>query len=161
MTFRSATPTDAEALRDLEREANLASLQHVFPPERFPYPADEVLARWIDVLTEPDVVVEVTDAEGGGLACCMARDATTVRHLAVRPDHWGTGLARAALTRAVEGIRSAGSGRARLWCLRENHRARGLYEHLGWSETGAVQQAPWPPHPDELEYSLSLGFGDG
>jgi hypothetical protein len=36
--------------------------------------------------------------------------------------------------------------------LRENTRARGLYEHLGWAPTGREQAAEWPPYPVELEY---------
>ena len=49
-------------------------------------------------------------------------------------------------------------GRARrrrtpaLWCLRENARARGFYEHLGWTPTGREQAAEWPPYPVEMEY---------
>ena len=67
-----------------------------------------------------------------------------MRHLGVRPDQWGRGLARAAVERAA-GVR-------RLWVLHDNARARGFYEHLGWTPTGREQQAEWPPHPVELEY---------
>ena len=44
VTWRLAGPDDAEVLRDLEREANLVGLAHVFPGLSFP---DEgVLERW-------------------------------------------------------------------------------------------------------------------
>ena len=164
MRFRPAEAGDAEALRDLERAANLVALAHVFPPGEHPFPDDAVLARWRDTLAEPSVIVEVVDraaspdaspdgGPAGRLDCFVARDTTTLRHLAVHPDRWGTGLGRAAVARAVAGIR-AGGQQPLLWCLAENHRARRFYEHLGWAPTGATQRALWPPHPTELQYVL-------
>ena len=144
--MRMATAADTVALRDLERDANLAALGHVFPADRFPFPDEEILARWRLVLGEPGVQVLVGE-DDRGLTCFVAFDATTVRHLAVRPDVWGTGLARSALAATEE------RGRPwRLWCLRDNHRAIGLYEHLGWRRSGREQQAEWPPYPAELEF---------
>jgi putative acetyltransferase len=67
-----------------------------------------------------------------------------LRHLGVRPELWGRGLARAAVDRA--------SGVRRRWVLRDNTRARGFYEHLGWEATGREQEAEFPPYPVEVEY---------
>lgn len=147
--FRPAGPADAVALRDLEREANLVALAHIFPPEDHPFPDEEVLARWRRTLAEPGVVVEVVDGPGEGrLACFVAYDAGVLRHLAVSPARWGTGLARAAVARAEAAISTP-----RLWCLRDNGRARGLYAHLGWRATGRERAAEWPPYPIEVEYA--------
>lgn len=152
--FRRATASDAPALLELERSANLAALGHVFPPDRHPFPEGDVLARWTLVLADPGVRVDVVDAEDGtGLLCVVASDDETVRHLAVRPDAWGRGLARACVERAAREIR-AGGRTPRLWCLVDNHRARGLYEHLGWRATGVTEEAEWPPHPMQMEYAL-------
>ena len=41
-----------------------------------------------------------------------------------------------------------------LWVLADNHRARGLYEHLEWQPTGRSRQDEWPPYPPELELTL-------
>lgn len=153
--FRPATTADAVALRDLEKAANLASLGHLFPPERYPYPDEGVLARWVRALAEPGVRVEVVDGPGRLLALA-AYDATTLRHLAVHPDEWGTGLGRATVERAVARIAAGGAERAVLWCLEENTRARGLYAHLGWRETGRTRPAEWPPYPIEGEQYLRL-----
>jgi GNAT superfamily N-acetyltransferase len=155
MGWRAAGPGDAGPLTDLERAANLATLGHVFPPDLHPYPYDDVLARWRRTLVEPGVVVEVRPGPGG-LAALAAYDATTLRHLAVHPEHWGTGLGRQAVARATEWMRTQGGDRAVLWCLRENHRARGLYAHLGWRATGVARPAEWVPHPEEMEYELDL-----
>jgi RimJ/RimL family protein N-acetyltransferase len=157
--FRDATLDDLGALRDLEREANLAALGHVFPPERYPFPDDDVLARWALVLDEPGVVVRVAE-DDGGLVAVAAYDESTLRHLAVRPDHWGDGLATTAIETALHAMDLRGSTIASLWCLEENHRARRLYEYLGWRETSDRREAPWPPHPVEMRYTRLIPQSD-
>jgi RimJ/RimL family protein N-acetyltransferase len=154
--FRTATPQDSPALRDLEREATLAGLGHVFAPERHPFPDDDVLARWALVLDEPDVDVLVRDAEGGRLDVFAAYDDRSLRHLAVHPDLWGTGLATVAIGAVLQAIARRGTTVAELWCLEENRRARRLYEHLGWEPTADHRPAPWPPHPTEMRYTRHL-----
>lgn len=145
--WRRAERGDAVALRDLERAANLAGLSHVFGD--LPFPDDGVLARWEATLVEPGVTVLVHAA-----AFTSWDDSGRLRHLAVHPEHWGTGLARAGVELAVAGIRA--SGRApTLWVLVDNRRARGLYDHLGWEPTGREQRAEWPPYPTEVELRLS------
>ena len=150
--FRSATRDDLPALRDLEREANLAALGHVFPPDRYPFPDDDVLARWAIVLDDPEVAVMVAEEEGD-LVAFAAYDSSTLRHLAVRPDRWGNGLASAALDSVLYALDLRGCTIASLWCLEENHRARRFYEYLGWRPTDDRREAPWPPHPVELRYT--------
>jgi GNAT superfamily N-acetyltransferase len=153
--FRQATTQDLPALLDLEREANLAALGHVFPPDRYPYPDGDVLARWALVLDEPGAAVVVRDdPDGDGrLDVLAAYDATTLRHLAVRPDRWGAGLASTAIETVLQAMDRQGTTVAQLWCLEENHRARRLYEYLGWRATPDRQTAPWPPHPTEMRYT--------
>ena len=157
--FRDATLDDLGPLRDLEREANLAALGHVFPPDRYPFPDDDVLARWALVLDEPGVVVRVAE-DDGGLVAVAAYDDSTLRHLAVRPDHWGDGLATTAIETALHAMDLRGSTIASLWCLEENHRARRLYEYLGWRPTPDRQEAPWPPHPVEMRYTRLIPQSD-
>jgi GNAT superfamily N-acetyltransferase len=140
--FRPATPGDAVALTHLERDANLVALAHVFPD--VPYPEDDVRARWLRVLAEPAARVEVCGPPDR-LDAYVCWDEQTLRHLAVRPSQWGTGLARRAVERAA--------GPTRLWCLVDNVRARGFYEHLGWRPTGREGAAEWPPYPREMEYA--------
>ena len=143
--WRRAGAADAVALRDLERTSSRAGLAHVFGD--LPYPDDDVLARWVLLLDDPEVVVEVVE-DDDGLVAFTAHDGSTLRHLAVRPDHWGTGLGREGVGRAVA------AGARRLWVLEANSRARGLYESLGWAPTGTVQECPWPPYPTEVEYAV-------
>ena len=92
---------------------------------------------------------------GGRLLAYAAYDATTLRHLAVRPDAWGDGLARPASSGRSR--RRGRPARERLCCgaCARTRRARGLYEHLGWRPTGTVRAARWPPHPAEMEHELA------
>ena len=143
-TWRRATAEDAVALRDLERIASQTGLAHVFGA--LPYPDDDVLARWALLLDDPTCVVEVVEDEQG-LVALAAHDGTSLRHLAVRPDHWSAGLGREAFARAEA------AGARQLWVLADNGRARALYESLGWAPTGVSQECPWPPYPTELEYA--------
>jgi RimJ/RimL family protein N-acetyltransferase len=153
--WRRAVAVDAEALRDVEREANLVALAHVFPPAEHPFPDEQVLARWQATLAERGVVVLLAENAAGPVAFA-AYDASTLRHLAVVPSLWGTGLAREAVERAVQAIAAGGAEVAYLWVLDDNVRARGLYGHLGWSETGESRLAEWPPHPRERRLRKAL-----
>lgn len=153
--FRKATGADLTALRDLEREANLAALAHVFPPDRFPFPDDDVLARWALVLDEAGcdvLVLDDPDPARDRLVALAAYDDSSLRHLAVHPDHWGEGLGTRAMHAALHAMHLRGSTSAFLWCLEENSRARRLYAHTGWRATEERRPAPWPPHPTEMRY---------
>ena len=142
--WRRATADDVVALRDLERVASRAGLAHVFGD--LPYPDDDVLARWALLLEDPEVVVDVVE-DDQGLVVLAAHDGSSLRHLAVRPDHWSAGLGREGFARAEA------AGARRLWVLEDNLRARTLYESLGWRPTGEQQECPWAPFPTELEYA--------
>ena len=159
--FREATVDDLPALLDLERAANLVGLRHVFPPERYPFPEDDVLARWALVLDEPGVDVLVRDAQDRpGIDLFAAYDDRSLRHLAVHPDHWGSGLATTAIETVLHTMDERGTTIAELWCLEENVRARRLYEYLGWRAEPDRRPAPWPPHPTEMRYTRLIPQSD-
>lgn len=143
--FRDAAAGDEDGLTALERSANLHAVAHIFPPEQYPYPATDVRDRWRELLRDPAVRVGVAEDEGGP-AAFVAFDDEVLRHLAVRPDLWGTGLAKAAMNWAMNH-----AAIQRLWCLEQNRRALGFYEHLGWTSTGRWQRAEFPPYPAEVE----------
>ncbi len=153
--WRRAAADDAEALRDVEREANLVALAHVFPPDQHAFPDAEVLARWRATLAEPGVVVDLAEGPEGAVAFA-AYDADTLRHLAVVPSRWGTGLGRDGVERAVSAIAAGGATAAYLWVLDANEGARGLYRHLGWAESEEGRAAEWPPYPREHRWVLRL-----
>lgn len=149
---------DLIGLTELERAANSAALAHVFPPEQFPYPFDDVCARWSIVLDDPGCRVDVvaTDDDGVALLGFVAYDRVQLRHLAVHPTRFGDGLAVGLLRHAEHRMRALGTGVATLWVLADNTRARRFYHREGWQVGQRQQQCEWPPHPVELEYCREL-----
>ncbi len=77
----------------LERDTNLVALAQVFPG--VPYPEHDVRDRWLRLLADPEVTVEVVGPPDR-LDVYLAYDEVRLRHLGVRPERWGEGLARAA-----------------------------------------------------------------
>jgi GNAT superfamily N-acetyltransferase len=155
LIFRDAGPADAEAAFEVQRSASLAALGHVFPPQLYPYPDAEVRGRWRELLAESDAHVVL--AEQAGAALGVAAIVPCWLHgFYVVPGEWGTGLAPRLHDAAVEHLRSRGCDEARLWVLEANARARRFYERHGWRPNGDTRIVPYPPHPLDVGYSLTL-----
>jgi ribosomal protein S18 acetylase RimI-like enzyme len=54
----------------------------------------------------------------------------------VLPEHSGRGVGRSLMAAAMDDLRDLGAHEVILWVLRENRRARGFYERLGWRPDG-------------------------
>ena len=82
----------------------------------------------------------------------------------LHPDAWGSGLAAALMVSSEDALRARGYAEAVLWVLRDNPRARALYEKAGWSWSGretlwAGPEMPGVPKPDpiaEVQYVRTL-----
>ncbi len=164
--LRDADPEDAPTLTALEEAINVAALPHIFPPERYPYPSDVVLARWGRELLDPTYRIRVAEvalgAHGtervrehrvvGYCACRKAEGRVWLEHLGVAADAQGSGLAPLLVAEA----RNAYPGREmHLWVLTDNARARRFYEREGWVATGVEMPAVYPPYPPMVEYVAS------
>jgi GNAT superfamily N-acetyltransferase len=57
----------------------------------------------------------------------------------VHPRAWGQGWGRQLMAAALAGLADAGFGRAVLWVLDTNERARRFYQAAGWSLDGAAK----------------------
>ena len=136
---RRATPRRSMAL---ERDTNLVALAHVFPG--VPYPEDDVRERWLRLLADPAVRVEVVGPPDR-LDVYLAYDELRLRHLGVRPERWGEGLARAGARPGR--LAPGGSG-----CSPTTTGPR-LLRAPRLAPTGREQKAEWPPYPVELEYA--------
>ena len=153
--IREARDDEAEALAAIQRDASLAALAHIFPPERYPYPLEDVRKRWRQALADPasTVLVAVEGEGAAGVAAC--RD-DWLDGLYVLPAWWGRGVARALHDDVLERLRAAGSRRCRLWGLEHHDRARRFYERLGWRENGGTRVVPFPPNPTDVGYTIEL-----
>jgi GNAT superfamily N-acetyltransferase len=152
---RLATSSDAAGLTAAEKAANLAALGHIFPPDRYPYPESDVLARWELNLGRDDMITRVEDHDGY-LTGFVATAHEWLEHFGVVPDHWGTGLADTLHDAGLADIRARRYDHALLWVLERNDRAQRFYTRRGWTFTDVDGQAEWPPHPREIQMRLSF-----
>ena len=153
--IREARPDEAEALAAIQRDASLAALAHIFPPELYPYPMQEVTERWEAFLADPEVAVLVAE-ENGSAAGIAASHAEWLDGLYVRPECWSRGVGRRLHDNVLERQRAAGTATCNLWVLEGNDRARRFYERLGWHENGTTRVVPFPPNPIDVGYSIRL-----
>ncbi|MGN6798019.1 MAG: GNAT family N-acetyltransferase [Gaiellaceae bacterium] len=142
-----APSRDPETHWQVQREACVAGLAHIVPPERYPFPDHEVLRRW------QGFEGTVFAAERDGAVVGIAGVANCWLHgFYVRPEWWGTGVADELHAAAVDAMPDCPE--LRLWVLEENHRARRFYEKHGWRPNGETRIVPYPPSPLDVGYSL-------
>jgi len=158
MTVRPALPPDAEAL------AALAAITFPLacPPDM---PREDVeafltaqlsAARFADHLADPDRILLVDDAGGGGgaplagytmvvlgepyaadvAACIRIRPTAELSKCYVLPDQQGRGTARALLDRSLDAAALRGAAGMWLGTNGANRRAQRFYEKAGFVEVG-------------------------
>ncbi len=147
--IRPAEPGDEEALLAVQRAASLAALAHVFPPERFPFPDEEIRRRWEAQLRRDEATTLLAEVEGLAVGL-VSWSPGWLESLFVVPQHWGTGVAARLHDEAVAGLERP----CHLWVLEENPRARRFYDRRGWGPDGERRPANFPPWPPELRYTL-------
>ena len=151
LTIREASPEDADVLAAIQERASVAALAHIFPPDRFPFPVEAVRDPWRTF--EGRVVIATSGERAVGLVGIVP---PWVEGLYVVPEAWGTGVAGALHDEAIDSLGRAGCGEGRLWVLEHNGRARRFYESRGWRPDGTTRVVPFPPHPIDVGYSISL-----
>jgi GNAT superfamily N-acetyltransferase len=174
-TLRRCTPDDAEILFAIHRESAMAAYVHIFPPDRYRFPDDEMRAHWVAALADPDTDMVVAErglrrrlggADRGRTGFAGAAGGFTpigfvgvspgwLRNLFVLPGEWGSGAGSLLHDEAVRLLRAKEAG-ARLWVLEENERARRFYEHRGWRHDGERRPSDYPPYPPALRYVLEV-----
>jgi len=113
--------------------------------------AEHAAGRWRVGLASGDrtSTALVAEVDGQLLGICSFGPYREVEHqqtpqdmselwmLNVHPDGWGTGVAQALMTAAVDGLRlDYPAATAALWVLDGNARGRRFYEKEGWSADG-------------------------
>lgn len=146
---------DAELLLQIQRSACVAAFAHIFPPDRYPFPADEIREGWERALVDAEVEVYVARIEEEPIAS-VSVGRGRLRTLYVLPDHQRTGIGSELHDFALSRLAALGWSEARLWTLTDNHVARRFYERRGWSLSGNVRPVPFPPNPVDVEYRRAL-----
>jgi GNAT superfamily N-acetyltransferase len=123
-TLRNALSDEAEALARLQEASAVEGFSNVFPPGRYPFPRDEVLASWRELLEREDVVALVAE-DGAELLGFAVLRPEWLERLYTHPNAWGRGVgsrlhdegssssAASARRGAASGCSRRTSGRAR------------------------------------------------
>ena len=147
-TIRPATVEDVEAFVTMKNEAWRWAYAEILPAEHLAaLDVDEQASAWRAAFADPGrsgaVAVAVDGARIVGVASWgISRDEDAapgtgeLGMLYVAPDHVGAGLGRRLMEDALDDLRAAGFGRATLWVLEANARARRFYEREGWRWDG-------------------------
>jgi RimJ/RimL family protein N-acetyltransferase len=154
LLVRPGGPEDAEAIYAIHRESAMAAYVHVFPPDRYEFPDDQMRRHWNEALRDAATEVVIAEREGRPVGFATVSPGW-LRNLFVVPEEWGRGAAAAIHDEAVARLRTMDAG-ARLWVLEANERARRFYERRGWRPDGERSTSEYPPYPPTLRYALDL-----
>jgi len=146
---------EAAELAKVQERASVGALAHIFPPERYPYPRQEVMLRWEAYLEDPAARVLVAEEKGRIVGVACARSGW-LDGLYVEPESWSTGIGSALHDRALDALGALGSRQCHLWVLEQNHQARRFYERRGWRQNESTRVVPFPPHPLDVGYTREL-----
>ena len=165
-TSRPARIEDAPAMILVEDQASAAQRGEEIP-ERVLYPSniDRIEKLMQNPTTWSQVVFDGEELVGYILGR-PARDPKTnedlplrghVDSLMVKPDHWNRGIGGGLLDWSFDAMRQQDATELDLWTGVENQLARPLYEHKGFSITGATRICPDPARPEpQVEYLKQL-----
>jgi len=153
--IRPASVDEAETLLAIQRAAAVDALAHVYPPERYPFPDDEIRAVWVEALSDSEVEVYVAECDGVA-AGAVSVGKEFLSTLYVLPRYQGRGVGSTLHDLALERLRARGVRQAKLWTLEGNASGRAFYERRGWELTGETRVVPYPPNPIDVQYALAL-----
>jgi ribosomal protein S18 acetylase RimI-like enzyme len=153
--IREARPDEAETLLAIQRDACVVAFAHIFPPEKYSFPDEDVLASWQAALLDPETEVYVAEDEGVPVGS-VALGNGFLTTLYVVPSHQGTGIGSALHDLALERLGAQGNDVAKLWTLEENWNGRRYYEKRGWTLTDETRVVPFPPQPLDVQYAKTL-----
>ena len=153
--IRAARPDDVESLLAIQRAACVKAFAHIYPPDLYPFPDDDIRNLWRDAVAAPEIEAFLTEENGRAVGCVAVRD-EFLRNLYVIPERWQGGVGTALHDLALEQLRAHGRREAKLWTLEENWDGRRFYENRGWLLNGETRVVPFPPKPIDVGYSKSL-----
>ncbi|UJR85090.1 GNAT family N-acetyltransferase [Sandaracinus amylolyticus] len=149
MTIRLAHRDDADALARVHVEGWRWGYRGLLPDAFLDgLSVRDRAARWRDILARDAprertwIALDDHDAQGFvsiGPGRDVPEDVGELYAMYVTSRSAGTGVARTLMSHALDALR-VDSGRAILWVLEHNARARRFYEREGWRADGATQR---------------------
>jgi RimJ/RimL family protein N-acetyltransferase len=154
--LRPMVAADVPAVLDVQERGSVQALSGVFPQDRYPFPRDEVAARWRGEVADPliDCFVVLHDDNVAGFAATRGEE---LLHFGIAVEHWGSGLAARAHDGVLEHRGAHGFRHSWMWVFTDNARARRFYEKHQWESTGDRSASTFAPHPELMRYQRSLG----
>lgn len=155
VVLRPMTPADVPDVVAVQEPASVIGLADVFPQDAYPFPRDEIAARWRQELAAPDIdcYVVLLDSAVVGFAAIKGEE---LLHFGIAVEHWGTGVARLVHDEVLGLMRRKGVRRTWLRVFAGNARGRRFYEKLGWHDTGERSNSTYPPYAELLHYARDL-----
>src|SRR4051794_20305404 len=153
--IRRAGADDVELLLSIQRASAVEAFPHVFPPERYPFPDDEIRAVWAEALASQEVQTFIAES-GGTSVGLVAIEGDYLRTLYVIPTAQRQGVGGALMDFAIERLKASGVRTAKLWTLEANARARSFYERRGWRLTDESRKVPFPPYRLDVGYEKAI-----
>ena len=160
--LRTAREDDLAEVGALHYRSRAEAYAHLLSPEALTFGAGGALGewwaeRWRWERDTHRMTVAVDGARIVGFAYLGPAEEPATMELSaihVDPAYVGTGVGRLLMLDALPHL----GGRAVLWVLAGNERARRFYERGGWAFDGTVRDVAWG---DEMTRQLRYARGDG
>ena len=154
--LRRMVAADIPAVLDVQERGSVQALSSVFPQDRYPFPRDDVAARWRQEVADPRIDCFVV-LHHDGVAGFAATRGDEFLHFGIAVESWGSGLAVIAHDAVLEHLRAQGLQHIWLRVFRGNGRARRFYEKHRWVATNDRSVSTFVPHPELMHYERNLG----
>ncbi len=153
--LRAMTLDDVADVIAVQEPGAVRGLAEVFPQDTYPFPRDEVAARWRQEIATPgiDCFVVLLDDTIAGFAAIRGDEFV---HFGIAVGHWGGHVAQDAHDAVLDILRERGLRHVWLTVFTKNGRGRRFYEKLGWKPTGDRTRGTFAPYPELLRYERSL-----
>src|SRR5215813_1193000 len=92
--IRPARTDDVEALLAIQRAACVKAFAHIYPPDLYPFPDDDIRDMWRDALDDAKIEAFVMEEDGRAVGC-VAVGGEFLRNLYVIPERWQGGVGTA------------------------------------------------------------------
>jgi RimJ/RimL family protein N-acetyltransferase len=157
VVLRPATADDLDALLDVQQEAAVAGLGHIFRQDEYPFPRSIVRQRWAAELEDRSTNVYLFVEDTSMLIGFAATRANELLHFGTALHTWGTGVAQRlheALLLELARTAPLDIPFLSLCVFEANLRARRFYERLGWRATERRTTSAFAPYAVLVEYRL-------
>ena len=143
---------DLDLVFSIQREASVAGFAHIFPPERYRHPGEDVRRGLYQQLRDGENVLLI-DGEGRGFALVGPG---WLQRLFVRKRAWGPAWPEISMLHRWGRFGHEARGRPRLGALLKTPAHAASTKSTAGGLMAASGLCPYPPHPLDLGYSLEL-----